>query len=268
MTLRPLPMDLSSLEGPPIADPRFTMSIPQIHLDHALFATPHPEPEPEQRLRASYLPQRPASADALAHPRQKHRHQHRQRNQPHLTLDTNTSRHSYTPTTTYNNAYAYARARAHAHAHAPSSQHTHHPARAPRRLTWIESESIWIITSAGASPSSPSSTWGDVNWAAASRRPPVLTHSRSMDLSLRQTQAVEEVPPPYERHYFDRPLGGQMLAVGGSDSDSGSTFLYADVDVRGEYRDGTAEWPGSVGGEGRGSRWTEIARRMNRSPFG
>ncbi|KAF7125239.1 hypothetical protein CNMCM5793_001417 [Aspergillus hiratsukae] len=80
----------------------------------------------------------------------------------------------------------------------------------PRRLTWIESESIWVVTSPSTGPPTASATWGDVNWSAAAYRPPPLQHSRSMDMTLaREAQPEPEpddLPPPYERHYFDRPL--------------------------------------------------------------
>ncbi|RHZ65881.1 hypothetical protein CDV55_103475 [Aspergillus turcosus] len=80
----------------------------------------------------------------------------------------------------------------------------------PRRLTWVESERIWVVTSPSTGPPTVSSTWGDVNWSAAAYRPPPLQHSQSMDMTLaREAQPEPEpddLPPPYERHYFDRPL--------------------------------------------------------------
>ncbi|RHZ59710.1 uncharacterized protein CDV56_102384 [Aspergillus thermomutatus] len=140
------------------------------------------------------------------------------------------------------------------------------PHSTPRRLTWVESESIWIVTS--PSPGSPtsSSTWGDVNWSAAACRPPPLQHSRSMDMAFThgQTQpAPDDLPPPYERHYFDRPLpplppeAEMDLSVGGSS-----------IHGQSAYSQSTSLDSGHGHGHTRGSRWTEIARRINRSPFG
>jgi hypothetical protein len=98
-----------------------------------------------------------------------------------------------------------------------------------------------------------------VNWSTAAYRPPPLQHSRSMDMTPAHSQADrrpddDDLPPPYERHYFDRPFpplppGAEMNSSVGGSAYSQSTGI-------------------DSGHHTRASRWTEIARRMNRTPVG
>jgi hypothetical protein len=71
----------------------------------------------------------------------------------------------------------------------------------------------------------------------------------------------EDLPPPYERHYFDRPL---PLLPPEAEMD----HLVGDT----AYSQSTSLDPGQghshSHSRARASRWTEIGRRMNRSPFG
>ncbi|KAH1291191.1 hypothetical protein KXX16_000926 [Aspergillus fumigatus] len=216
------------------------MSVPQIHFEHPFFTSPETD--------GLHL-QRPASADAHALRRTKylnpayirHTAQPRLRVQagPPIQLDS----------TIHNSDLS-------GFSSAPNR---------PRRLTWVESERIWIVTSPSTGSPTTSSTWGDVNWSAAAYRPPPLQHSRSMDMTLTHSQAHlppddDDLPPPYERHYFDRPLphlppqAGMDSSVGGS-AYSQNTSL--DSGQRHTHSHNT-----------RASRWTEIARRMNRTPVG
>lgn len=256
-------MDLSSLEGPPIHNPRLAepacnMSVPQIHLEHTFFTSPGSE--------GLHLLQRPASADAHALRRTKYlnpayvRHTARPRLRvqagPPVELDS-PARASHSPN--YSRNHSHSHSQSYRHSNSDLSSFSSAQSR-PRRLTWVESESIWVVTSPSTGSPTSSSTWGDVNWSAAAYRPPPLQHSRSMDMTLAHSQAHpqqpddDDLPPPYERHYFDRPLpplppGAEMdHSVGGS-AYSQSMSL-------------------DSGHHTRASRWTEIARRMNRAPVG
>ncbi|GFF29753.1 hypothetical protein IFM61606_01519 [Aspergillus udagawae] len=259
-------MDLSTLEGPPIhnprlADPACTMSVPQIHLDHAFFTSPETE--------GFHLLQRPASADAHALPRRTRylspaciRHTARPRHGdeagPAVELNS-TVRSSHSP----NNRHSHSHV--HSYRHSNSDLSSFSPAqRRPRRLTWVESERIWVVTSSPAGSPTSSSTWGDVNWSAAAFRPPPLQHSRSMDVTLAHSQALpqpDDLPPPYERHYFDRPLPPLPPGVEMDPSVGGSAYSQS-MSLHSGYSDSDSHSHAGA------SRWTEIARRMNRTPFG
>ncbi|KAH2659996.1 hypothetical protein KXV79_005938 [Aspergillus fumigatus] len=263
-------MDLSSLEGPPVynpgvAEPACNMSVPQIHFEHPFFTSPETD--------GLHL-QRPASADAHALRRTKylnpayirHTAQPRLRVQagPPIQLDS-TIQSSDSPNHSRNHSHSHSHSsRSYRHSNSDLSGFSSAPNR-PRRLTWVESERIWIVTSPSTGSPTTSSTWGDVNWSAAAYRPPPLQHSRSMDMTLTHSQAHlppddDDLPPPYERHYFDRPLphlppqAGMDSSVGGS-AYSQNTSL--DSGQRHTHSHNT-----------RASRWTEIARRMNRTPVG
>ncbi|KAH1487967.1 hypothetical protein KXX57_003346 [Aspergillus fumigatus] len=210
------------------------MSVPQIHFEHPFFTSPETD--------GLHL-QRPASADAHALRRTKY-------------LNPAYIRHTAQPCL---------RVQAGPPIQLDSTIHFSSAPNRPRRLTWVESERIWIVTSPSTGSPTTSSTWGDVNWSAAAYRPPPLQHSRSMDMTLTHSQAHlppddDDLPPPYERHYFDRPLphlqpqAGMDLSVGGS-AYSQNTSL--DSGQRHTHSHNT-----------RASRWTEIARRMNRTPVG
>ena len=68
------------------------------------------------------------------------------------------------------------------------------------------------------------------------------------DMSLPAAMLLPPPPPPYERHIYDRPLPPLPHEAGGAGGGGGGGG-------------------GSGGGERegrRGSRWTAVARRMNR----
>lgn len=261
-------MDLSSLEGPPVHNPRLTdtasnMSLPQIHFDHTFLANPGIEP---------FLLERPASADAHALPRRarylnptciRNTARPRLRVQAGPTLDLDSTVRT-SPSHNHRHSHSQSHSNSHSYRQSNSDFSSFSSAQTrPRRLTWVESERIWVVTSPSTGPPTVSSTWGDVNWSAAAHRPPPLQHSRSMDMTLaREAQPEPEpddLPPPYERHYFDRPLpllppeAEMDPSVGGS-AYSQSTSLDSSH--------------GHSHSHTRASRWTEIGRRMNRSPFG
>ncbi|GIK02456.1 hypothetical protein Aspvir_006512 [Aspergillus viridinutans] len=257
-------MDLSTLEGPPIHNPRLAnracnMSVPQIHLDHAFFISPETE--------GFHLLQRPASADAHALPRRTKylnpaciRHTAR----PRLRVDAGPAV-ELDSTVRSSPSHNHSHRHSHSHGHSNSDLSSFSSTRSrPRRLTWVESESIWVVTSPSAGSPTASSTWGDVNWSAAAYRPPPLQHSRSMDMTLAHAQAhpePDDLPPPYERHYFDRPLPplppeAEMDPLLGGSAYSQSTGIDS-----GHSHSHSRSHTGA-------SRWTEIARRMNRTPLG
>ncbi|KAF7163966.1 hypothetical protein CNMCM5623_008627 [Aspergillus felis] len=263
-------MDLSTLEGPPIhnprlADPACNISVPQIHLDHAFFASPETE--------GFHLMQRPASADAHALPRRtkylnpaciRHtaRPQLRVQAGPAGELDS-TARLS----SSLNLSHSHRHSHGHSYRHSNSDLSSFSSARSrPRQLIWVESENIWVVTSPSTSSPTSSSTWGDINWSAAAYRPPPLQHSRSMDMTLAYSQShpePDDLPPPYERHYFDRPLpplpreAEMESSVGGGAYSRSMSPHSGHSDSHSHSHSHTGE-----------SRWTEIARRMNRTSFG
>lgn len=154
----------------------------------------------------------------------------------------------------------------------PGHSHSRSESSAHQQLVWLDDENIWVfVNSAPASPVSRPC------WASH----PTLAHSRSMesttssasssspahmnavdrtprlrdsavldapDMSLPAAMLLPPPPPPYERHIYDRPLPPLPHEAGGAGGGGGGGG-------------------GSGGGERegrRGSRWTAVARRMNR----
>ncbi|KAL4871750.1 hypothetical protein BDV12DRAFT_163770, partial [Aspergillus spectabilis] len=214
-------MDLSSLEGPPIADTRFSSpassanNIPHIRLEHDL------SPVSPMETRRWDLPPRPASASAIPtrskysdtgsngfwqsinpndNPASYQRH-HQYRslrpgvNQPTNTLSPSPSR----PPRTHSNSVS-----------------------APHQLVWIESEQIWILTaitsmSTPAPHQRPHSSLSPMFSSGAADRGGALSHSRSMGSYSSANHfgdlEPDDLPPPYEQHIFDQPLGPILPAV-------------------------------------------------------
>ncbi|CEN60000.1 hypothetical protein ASPCAL02441 [Aspergillus calidoustus] len=105
----------------------------------------------------------------------------------------------------------------------------------PHQLVWVESEQIWILTTR-TTPSTltpphhlhphyrshPSlAPAPNPSFATRTGAPSTLSHSRSMELNSSTSitefwgdiNDPEDLPPPYEQHIFDRPLGPILPAV-------------------------------------------------------
>ncbi|KAL5001517.1 hypothetical protein BDV10DRAFT_7927 [Aspergillus recurvatus] len=213
-------MDLSSLEGPPIADTRFSnpgqgaISIPQIRFDTTL--------SPVSPLGANgwELPPRPASTSAIP-PRSKYSHttsngfwQNMQpnvteqsfRTPPNQSLNSGLSRGVSHLTTTL--------------APSPRSSRPHsNSVSTPHQLVWVESEQIWIVTARITNPTSapyerPRSALSSPGPAGGMAS---ISHSRSMNQyntsDLLAATDPDDLPPPYEQHVFDQPLGPILPTV-------------------------------------------------------
>ncbi|KAL4975004.1 hypothetical protein BDW66DRAFT_138308 [Aspergillus desertorum] len=213
-------MDLSSLEGPPIADTRFSnpaqgaVNIPQIRFDSTL--------SPVSPLGANSwdLPPRPASTSAIP-PRSKYSNttsngftqnthpniiERSFRTPPSQSLNPGLSRgvsHLTTPL---------------APSPRPSRPYSN-SVSTPHQLVWVESEQIWIVTARTTSsppapherPQSSLSNPGPVGRMASILR---SQSTNQYDLTdLLANTAPDDLPPPYEQHVFDQPLGPILPAV-------------------------------------------------------
>ncbi|RDW93328.1 uncharacterized protein DSM5745_00650 [Aspergillus mulundensis] len=235
-------MDLSSLEGPPIADTRFSnpaqsaANIPQIRFDTTF------SPVSPLGPNSWDLPPRPASTSALS-PRSKHSNtssndfwqsmhpnvtERSFRTPPNQSLNPGSSRGFSRFTTTLTPA--------------PRSSRPHsNSVSTPHQLVWVESEQIWIVTARTTShtpalherPRSSSSNPGQAGETASISRSRLMNRYSSADL-LTDTD-TDDLPPPYEQHVYDQPIGPILPAV---------------TRVRPE------ELPQ------RGSRWAAIGRRV------
>ncbi|KAL3471557.1 hypothetical protein BJX99DRAFT_263141 [Aspergillus californicus] len=229
-------MDLSSLEGPPMVDtsrfssrpPRNTnnASVPRIHLDHVQGPVSPVSPVGRNGWR---LPPRPASIDIPY------------RNSKYPETPSAAFWQSFQPT---DNTPSISRqypsrpssSGINSRISQPSTLST--PSRPPRpystsvttphHLVWVESEQIWILTTR-RSPSNSASTSASAshNYPQSSLSPmfhsipPVnrapLSHSRSMDQFTSHDSwgdmDPDDLPPPYEQHVFDQPLGPILPAV-------------------------------------------------------
>ncbi|KAL5333646.1 hypothetical protein BJX70DRAFT_403369 [Aspergillus crustosus] len=238
-------MDLSSLEGPPIPDTRFTNpdsranDVPHIRLEHVL------SPVSPLESRRWNLPPRPASASAIP-------------TRPNTKSPSSTGSNSFWQSINPNeNPNSYRRAQQTQSLSPWVSQQTTEPqstsryrpylssVSAPHQLVWVESEQIWMLTTA-ASTSTPSphqrshSSLSPMFDSGPVGGRNTLSHSRSMD-SYPMAEwfgdlEPEDLPPPYEQHIFDQPLG---------------PFLPTITRVRAE------DVPH------RGSRWAAIGRRVS-----
>ncbi|KAL5048052.1 hypothetical protein BDW71DRAFT_205996 [Aspergillus fruticulosus] len=212
-------MDLSSLEGPPIADTRFSnptqgaVSIPQIRFDTTL--------SPVSPLGANSwdLPPRPASTSAIP-PR--NRYSNTTSNGFWQSMHPNVTERSFrTPPNQSLNPGLF---RGVSHltttlAPSPRSSRPHsNSVSTPHQLVWVESEQIWIVTARTSStpahherPHSSLSNPGPDGGMAS------ICHSRLMNqyysTDLLADTDPDDLPPPYGQHVFDRPLGPILPAV-------------------------------------------------------
>lgn len=266
-------MDLSSLEGPPIQDSRFTPDIPRIHLDIDSPIWPTTPIHPALRNNDNDLSPRPASSGAdttttttTTTPRY------------HKTTETSSPRPKSEEITSPMSNLLHPvdrrdcwplenperRPRARSQPRPSINQHSN----SGDRLIWLDQERIWIRLEPGHSstgtgngkrttndnpvPTTTTTTTTNNNI----RRTPTLSHSRSADSYLRGPPSMnvdgtgmnmnmdmdvditndDDLPPPYENHYYDPILTPQPARP-----------LTRQNHCR-----------------GRVSPWSAVARRMNR----
>ncbi|KAL2866690.1 uncharacterized protein BJX67DRAFT_121588 [Aspergillus lucknowensis] len=244
-------MDLSSLEGPPTLDSRFsgpapsTSSVPHIRLDDVL------SPVSPLESRSWDLPPRPASANAIS-PRSKHPDTRSngfwQSTNPNNNVTSAPRSNPTQPTHSTSFGASQSQPTTSSTLTAPSRRSSRSQSSSisnPHQLVWVESEQIWILTTRTAPPTPPhqrsqSSLSPTPHAGTAAGRAGPLSHSRSMELFPSGYSPgdpePEDVPPPYEHHIFDQPLGPILPAV---------------TRVRPE------EMPSN-----RGSRWAAVGRRV------
>ncbi|KAL4811460.1 hypothetical protein BDV18DRAFT_156048 [Aspergillus unguis] len=201
-------MDLSSLEGPPITDARFgtpassAARVPHIRLDTTF------SPVSPLDSNAWALPPRPASTSAISH-RSKYNNspsngdrqpstERRFRSPPNQSLNSSVSRgvsHFATTTTL---------------SHIPRSRPHSTSESTPHQLVWVESEQIWILTSRTTTPTSEQRP-RSANAMHGSTRSRNL-HPLAGFFGEPEPEP-EDLPPPYEQHIFDQPLGAVQPAV-------------------------------------------------------
>ncbi|KAL3437891.1 hypothetical protein BDV09DRAFT_138445 [Aspergillus tetrazonus] len=234
-------MDLSLLEGPPIADTRFSnvtqgaVNIPQIQFDTTLNPVSPLGPDGWD------LPPRPASTSAIPphnkysrttsnsfwqsmHPNITERNF---RTPPNQSMNAGPSRDSSHLTTTPASSSRSSRP----HSNSVST---------PHQLVWLESEQIWIVTApTNTTLAPPERSYSSLSSLGPSGGMASISHSQSMNnynsTDLLADTHSDDVPPPYEQHVFDQPLGPILPAV---------------------TRVNQQESPQ------RGSRWTAIGRRV------
>ncbi|KAL4896618.1 hypothetical protein BDV59DRAFT_198976 [Aspergillus ambiguus] len=256
-------MDLSSLEGPPIRDSRFTTpswgeSAPRIQLDTSVISPSHSDGgyEVDWDRGLSGLPPRPASTDNnIASPRH-HRYSMIESSPTRPMRDLAPSIASHTPPRPRSShasrpsQYQSTLSAAQPPPAPSSSTERRHPTRlqshsfsSPHQLVWLDEENIWVLvgtdpaTTTSRSTSRPglprlrtSANDDTATLRIAQPHPPSLSHARSMETFFANNEMMspnyDDLPPPYERHIYD-----QQLAVG------------AGV-----------------------SRWANVARRVNQGP--
>ncbi|KAL3463867.1 hypothetical protein BJX64DRAFT_114104 [Aspergillus heterothallicus] len=278
-------MDLSSLEGPPMLDCRFSSAAPSTHS-----VIPHIRLEniqsPVSPLDSNSwdLPPRPASTSAIIPPRSKYpstgfwqsMHPAGSSSSNHVTSAPRSQPMQSTGYTASYRPSSSSGSNSHNNATGPltsastttllsTSQPTPRPTTRPHsssysnphQLVWIESEQIWILTTRTTPPSahaphhhhhrsrSSLAPAPNPNFAAGAGTTG-LSHSRSMELYPSASTSItefwgdatepEDLPPPYEQHIFDQPLGPILPAV--------------------------RRVPREEVQQIRGSRWSEIGRRV------
>ncbi|EYE94346.1 uncharacterized protein EURHEDRAFT_85335 [Aspergillus ruber CBS 135680] len=240
-------MDLSSLEGPPIPDSSFNVrtsawvprgtEIPRIHLDPTP-STPALTPWAQTPYRSSFnyddYPPRPASSGSTA----LRRYYRNQDENPEI------RRRSYNdeppgflhPPSSSSNGYSVSESdlsNHHAHSNGPRCRNT---------LFWCETQQTWLAHERHT----PGNTAPALSIPQSQFTEPYHTASRGLGQSQSQSRDrymdSDDMPPPYENHYYDRILAAQPMLT--------SNPQYQHQNRR----------PRQV------SRWGAIARRMNRSP--
>lgn len=223
-------MDLSSLEGPPIPDTRFTVqtsiptpsiaSIPSIHIDIAIDTDT-----------------RPSTSDAFSRLNHKYNNYYNQ----NTDMDTDMpmaagrgrSRNDNSRPTLLGEPWAETETRPRAVSNPPSlCRGGHH--QQTNRLVWLERERMWIVRPANTTTGTDTSK-GRTSYSRSTSHLPLPTSFYDLGMGIDDDG---DSPPAYGNHYEDRILASRPMA-----SDRGQT-------------------------QGRGaglSRWGAIARRLNRS---
>ncbi|KAL6232633.1 hypothetical protein BDW75DRAFT_242788 [Aspergillus navahoensis] len=212
-------MDLSSLEGPPIADTRFSnsaqsaVSIPQIRFDTPL--------SPVSPLGANSwdLPPRPASTSTIP-PRNKYSTttsngfwQSMHPNVTERSLRTPPN-HSLNPGLSQGVSHLTAPL-------APSPRYSRphsNSVSTPHQLVWVESEQIWIVAArTSPAPAPHERPQSSLSNPGPARGMASISHFQSMNqynsTDLLADTVPDDLPPPYEQHIFDQPLGPILPAV-------------------------------------------------------
>ncbi|KAL2826077.1 hypothetical protein BDW59DRAFT_161199 [Aspergillus cavernicola] len=221
-------MDLSSLEGPPTLDTRFssfaptTTSVPHIRLHHVHNPMSPVSPVDSNRWD---LPPRPASTSAIP-PRNKYPNTGSNGFWQSINPDDYTSNFPHSYQNQPSHGVSHATSQSTATCSSPSASRpprTHsNSISTPHQLVWLESEQIWILTTRSTPPTPAphrrprSSLSPMLNAGPATGRQASQSHSRSMDLfstDYPEDLEPDDLPPPYEDHFFDRPLGHIMPAV-------------------------------------------------------
>lgn len=268
-------MDLSSLEGPPIHDPRFTIApanqtAPRIHLDSA----------PAYQINGRRRPSRPASAEIITF--QHGRYYAQEPNRPLPTrrsvnvIPPRSRRRSHSPCANFSlrhphpqpsNSWRFPCSPGPAR---EASSFTPNPAlahprglRNPGHLIWLDDENMWIVSDNSQRVSSSQ----NVNPNLCPRPQPYnQRHYQQRQQQHQQRSPIDilppldphqwteddDLPPSYESHYFDRVLPVQPLPP--PPPPPPPFVTEPDRPAVGNLR---------VGGDT--SRWTAVARRVNRA---
>lgn len=251
-------MDLSSLEGPPIHDPRFTISpnLPHIRLDAA--PPSHSTSIPPERR----LPSRPASTDNTplhgiyyhAHdPARPSRHSlgiiHRGSRRRRSLGDRVSRGGTLLPQTQAGLGHRWRLPYTYTPNHADTNTHTNHLAQPPNsnpnpagQLVWLETENMWIVADELPATQGPDSRFYPSHH--------ITTHHYQPDPvdfgPWTDPPPDDDLPPSYESHYFDRVLVVQPVVE--REAPPPPPVVVGDFRLRGDT-----------------SRWTDVARRVNRA---
>lgn len=273
------PMDLSSLEGPPILDHSAARDPPSVHL---------------AALPSLGLPPRPASADAVSRIYTQSQSQSQSsshsysRSQSHLVPYPQIPHPSQSlnlgPNPDSNLPPHYRRARTPSptpiswgsSSHSPNSSRYGPRAPSPQRLVWLDAEKSWVVVSGEQTsvyaPGCHGCNCGGGSAAGAgmSANMPAMHANANINTNMMPMPTMNidpaadlypspmvDAPPPYEQHVFDKPLV-QVQGPGGSRHRRRAHDPAADS---GSGSDGEP----SRGRQG-GSRWTAVARRLRASP--
>ncbi|PYH43200.1 uncharacterized protein BP01DRAFT_105214 [Aspergillus saccharolyticus JOP 1030-1] len=224
-------MDLSSLEGPPIADFRFTVSMesskdimtdPRIRIDTGL---------------ASALPRHPASACDSPRPKADYHSSATHEQSPRVCrrchsrivstgdLDISSPHEARSPTSLYPSLNLPPPPPASSFAYSPwasrsrsmtdlTLQPTHSTGPLPReppvqqasQLIWLESEALWVLKPCSSSSSAPYLSPLTPRPMHSSTRSAAHPSYPSVFDGYASDSDYPDQPPPYEQHVYDRPF--------------------------------------------------------------
>lgn len=224
-------MDLSSLEGPPIADTRFAVqppvptssipSIPSIHIDMTIDTDT-----------------RPSTSDAFSRLNHKYNHYYHRNTDMDTDMPMATSRgrsrdfHGSRPAF-LGEPWCETETRARAVSNPPSLCRCGGQGDRNGQLVWLDRERMWIVRSANTTTNTDTSM-GRTPCSRSTSNLPLPTSHSHLGMGI---DGDGDLPPAYGSHYEDRILASQPMA--------------------------------SNRGQGQGrceglSRWGAVARRLNR----